>query len=116
VKVQRKGEKLKDIKADAVVLACGGFEYNNEMVDKYIRPDFDVMIMRGPRWNTGDGVVMAMKVGAKTDWMGDLHSAVEHADTPYVRGGMTNFWDFNLGIMVNKSAKRFCNEGLDYTG
>ena len=45
-----------------VVLACGGFEWNAEMVQTYI--GYEVKPMT-PWSNTGDGHLMAMEVGAK---------------------------------------------------
>ena len=62
VQVERKGETL-NIKANnGVVMACGGFENNAEMVETYLGLT-DVAVM-GSLYNTGDGVRMAIEVGA----------------------------------------------------
>lgn len=62
VQVERGGETL-NIKADnGVVMALGGFENNAEMVETYLGLS-DVSIM-GSLYNTGDGIKMAMEVGA----------------------------------------------------
>lgn len=62
VQVERGGEVL-NIKAhNGVVMAMGGFENNQEMVETYLGLS-DVSIM-GSLYNTGDGIKMAMEVGA----------------------------------------------------
>ena len=50
--------------AKAVVLACGGFEANPEMRARYLGPDWDTVHVRGVPFNTGDGLRMAMDIGA----------------------------------------------------
>jgi len=57
------GEKV--IHATCVVLACGGFEANPEMRAKYLGPNWDVVKVRGSEFNTGDGIQMALDVGAQ---------------------------------------------------
>lgn len=62
VQVERGGEML-NIKANnGVVMALGGFENNQQMVETYLGLS-DVSIM-GSLYNTGDGIKMAMEVGA----------------------------------------------------
>lgn len=45
-----------------VVLACGGFEANNRMVEDYLQLPYAVPL--GSPYNTGDGITMAQEVGA----------------------------------------------------
>ena len=52
--------------ADAVVLACGGFESNPAWRARYLGPGWDLAKVRGTRFNTGDGIRMAVGVGAAT--------------------------------------------------
>ena len=49
--------------ADAVVLACGGFESNPAWRARYLGPGWDLAKVRGTRFNTGDGIRMAVGVG-----------------------------------------------------
>ena len=51
-------------RAGAVVLACGGFESNAEMRARYLGPSWDLAKVRGTRFNMGDGIRMALAVGA----------------------------------------------------
>ena len=71
VRVRQDGE-TKDIPARTVVLACGGFEANPEMRTRYLGPGWDVAKVRGTRFNTGDGIRMALDAGARAygNWSG----------------------------------------------
>ena len=50
--------------AKSVVLACGGFEANAEWRTRYLGPGWDLAKVRGTRFNTGDGIRMALDIGA----------------------------------------------------
>src|SRR6266571_2960911 len=63
VRVRRAG-KLIDLRSRAVVLACGGFEANAEMRARYLGPGWDLAKVRGSRFNTGQGLKMALEIGA----------------------------------------------------
>jgi len=52
------------INADAVVLACGGFEANAELRQAHIGSNWDKAKVRGTPHNTGDGLIMAHRLGA----------------------------------------------------
>src|SRR5690606_15711698 len=62
VVVQREGQ-ISEIKAGAVILASGGFEANAEWRTRYLGPGWDLAKVRGSRFNTGDGIKMALEVG-----------------------------------------------------
>ena len=71
VRVQEQGE-LHDVDAGAVVLACGGFESNAEWRTRYLGPGWELAKVRGTRFNTGDGIRMALDIGAAPsgNWSG----------------------------------------------
>ncbi|MEE8517770.1 MAG: FAD-dependent oxidoreductase, partial [Dehalococcoidia bacterium] len=54
-----------DLRSKAVVLACGGFEANPEMRARYLGAGWELAKVRGVRFNTGDGIRMAMDIGAQ---------------------------------------------------
>ncbi|HWD56663.1 MAG TPA: FAD-binding protein [Stellaceae bacterium] len=63
VRAQR-GEKTLAVKARrGVVLTCGGFENNQEMIRNYL-PGIPYCYTSGSPYNEGDGITMAMAVGA----------------------------------------------------
>lgn len=62
VKVEREGKTLNIRAKNGVVLATGGFENNPEMIETYL--GFAKSTYYGGGYNTGDGIRMAMEVGA----------------------------------------------------
>ncbi len=66
------------IGAKAVVLASGGFEANAEWRTRYLGPGWDLAKVRGSRFNMGDGIRMALDIGAQPygNWSGG--HAVSH--------------------------------------
>ena len=107
------------IRTRAVVLACGGFEANREMRTRYLGPGFDIAKVRGTRYNTGDGIRMALDIGAQSygQWSG-CHSvaweryAADFGDVEQPHAGYRHSYPF--GIMVNADGKRFVDEGADF--
>jgi len=68
----RQGGRAIDVFASAVVLACGGFQANTEWRTRYLGPGWDLAKVRGTRFNTGDGIRMALDAGAMPfgNWSG----------------------------------------------
>lgn len=107
------------ISAKSVILACGGFEANAEWRARYLGPGWDLAKVRGSRFNTGDGLAMALDIGAQPagHWSGCHATAWERyasdfgdlADTPqYQRHSYT------FGVVVNNNGERFIDEGADF--
>ena len=98
-----------------VILACGGFQANTEMRVRYLGRFADSLILRGSRYNTGDGLNMAIAAGAAPagQW-GDYHSAVLDARSPRVECGVTALYNYQMGIFVDADGHRFLDEGEDY--
>ncbi len=107
------------ITGDAVVLACGGFESSPAWRTRYLGPGWDLARVRGTRFNTGDGIRMAVDAGAATrgnfsgchavGW--DLN-APEYGDLTVGDGFQKH--SYPLGIMVNADGRRFVDEGADF--
>lgn len=68
LKVRKNDGLLHDLLAPNVVLACGGFEGNQEMLAKYVGRDTHKLplIAPGIKYNRGAGLRMALEVGAGT--------------------------------------------------
>jgi 3-oxosteroid 1-dehydrogenase len=99
-----------------VVLANGGFEWNRELVRAFLGVDVHPL---SPPGNEGDGLVMAMEVGAA---LANMNSAwwypamrdpgLTYEDEPlYLLGSGRNFAG---SIVVNRRGHRFANEGATY--
>ncbi|MBI3936338.1 MAG: FAD-dependent tricarballylate dehydrogenase TcuA, partial [Betaproteobacteria bacterium] len=107
------------IRALAVVLACGGFEANREWRTRYLGPGWDMAKVRGTRYNTGDGIRMALDIGAQShgQWSG-CHSvswerhAPDFGDLDMRTALSRNGYPF--GVMVNADGRRFVDEGADF--
>jgi tricarballylate dehydrogenase len=104
-----------DYTAAAVVLATGGFQANPEWRVRYFGRFADDWIVRGSRFSTGDGIRMAMDVGAAAagQW-GDFHTPVLDARSAKVECGETNNNNYPFTVMINTQGKRFVDEGEDY--
>ncbi|MCA9821356.1 MAG: FAD-dependent oxidoreductase, partial [Dehalococcoidia bacterium] len=98
-----------------VVLACGGFQANVEMRVRYLGRFADSLILRGSRYNTGDGLNMAIVAGAAPagQW-GDYHSAVLDARSPKVECGVTALYNYQMGVFIDRNGRRFIDEGEDF--
>jgi tricarballylate dehydrogenase len=107
------------VPASAVVLACGGFEADTEMRTRYLGPGWELAKVRGTRFNTGDGIKMALAIGASPvgNWSG-CHAvgwdfnAPEFGDLAVGDGFQKHSYPW--GIMVNAHGRRFVDEGADF--
>jgi tricarballylate dehydrogenase len=113
------GGGLQEIAARAVVLACGGFEANPEWRTRYLGPDWELARVRGTRHNTGDGIRMALEIGAQPygHWS-SCHAVAWDANAPEFgdRKVLDLFQkhSYPLGLIVNVRGERFVDEGADY--
>jgi tricarballylate dehydrogenase len=102
----------------AVVLACGGFEASPEMRQQYLGTGWDLVKVRGSRFNTGVMLREALNAGAQAygHW-GGCHASPLDADAPPVGNlAMTDKlsrYSFPYGLLVNRSGQRFVDEGED---
>lgn len=108
----------------AVVLACGGFEANAEMRARYLGPGWDVVHVRGVPYNTGDGLRMAMDIGALPygSWS-TCHASPQDIAIPkftvpsvHVHSDSMHRYMYPYGIMVNTKGERFVDEAWDTRG
>lgn len=105
--------------AATVILASGGFEADPEMRTRYLGPGWELAKVRGSRFNTGDGIKMALAVGAAPagNWSGCHavgwdYNAPEFGDLAVGDGFQKHSYPF--GVMVNAEGKRFVDEGADF--
>src|SRR6266545_7983168 len=117
--IVRTANGLETIPAGAVVLASGGFEANVEMRTRYLGPNWDMARVRGTPYNTGDGIRMALEIGAQPwgHWSG-CHSVQWDLNAPWHgdRKVGDNFQkhSYPVGIIVNIHGRRFVDEGADF--
>jgi tricarballylate dehydrogenase len=118
VRVRHDGA-LQELRAKAVVLACGGFEANAEWRTRYLGPGWDLAKVRGSRFNTGDGIRMALAIGASPcgNWSG-CHAVQWDMNAPEFGdlqvGDQFQKHSYPFGILINADGKRFLDEGADF--
>ncbi|MCE2879088.1 MAG: FAD-dependent tricarballylate dehydrogenase TcuA [Comamonadaceae bacterium] len=106
------------IDCKAVVLACGGFEANPQWRARYLGPGWELAKVRGTRFNHGEGIQMALDVGAQSrgHWSA-CHSVCWDHNAPATGdlrvGDAFQKFSYPLGIMVNARGHRFVDEGED---
>jgi tricarballylate dehydrogenase len=97
--------------ADAVILACGGFQGNPAMMRAHFGPAGETirLISSGTRFDTGDGIRMAIDQGASVsgDWNG-MH--MEPVD-PRSKHSAPIVLVYPYGIVVDQEGRRFFDEG-----
>jgi tricarballylate dehydrogenase len=107
------GETL--VRARAVVVAAGGYEANLEWLKRHWGDAADNFIIRGTRYNDGTLLAALLKHGAKA--IGDpkgFHAIGVDARAPKFDGGIVTRLDATpFGIVVNRDARRFYDEGED---
>lgn len=100
--------------ADAVVLATGGFSRSREMLQRFA-PAMSDALLAGGDGNVGEGLLMAMKLGAGV------------RDLPYVKGTYGIFHEphpsedgtgilavYKGAIAVDRTGRRFVDESIPY--
>ena len=110
---KHKGKKT-EVHAKAVILASGGFHANTEMRTRYLGPKWDLARPRGSRFNTGEGIQMALNIGAMShgNWSG-AHAVGGDRYGESLGEGFQKL-SYPFGILVNAEGKRFVDEGEDF--
>jgi len=110
------------IEARTCVLAAGGFESNREWLreawgqNAHGEWPADNFLIRGTRFN--DGALLKFMLEAGADPIGDAtqaHMVAIDARAPLYDGGICTRIDcVSLGVVVNRDARRFYDEGEDF--
>tara|TARA_B100001094_G_scaffold194835_1_gene188728 strand:+ start:52669 stop:54282 length:1614 start_codon:yes stop_codon:yes gene_type:complete len=118
VQVKVDDEYVEVIAEKGVIIATGGFEWNTELVRTFLRGPMNAPA--GSPENTGDGLKMAMNVGAK---LGNMRNAW-WVPVVKVPGEMQYGYESvrlvllertrPYSFMVNRYGKRFTNEAGNY--
>ncbi|MBS0247856.1 MAG: FAD-dependent tricarballylate dehydrogenase TcuA [Proteobacteria bacterium] len=103
------------VRGKALVAAAGGFESNIEWLKEYWGEAAENFIIRGTRFNRGDVLRLLLDAGVQP--VGDptqCHAIALDARAPKFDGGIATRLDsIVFGIVVNRDAQRFYDEGED---
>jgi tricarballylate dehydrogenase len=103
------------VRGRAVVVAAGGYEANIEWLKRHWGDAAENFIIRGSAYNDGTLLAALFEAGAKS--MGDpkgFHAIAVDARAPKFDGGIVTRLDVvPFGIVVNRLAQRFYDEGED---
>ena len=113
VQIEREGKLLNVRARNGVVMAMGGYENNEEMVESFTQRER--MYPLGSTYNTGDGIRMAIEVSADLWHMGALSGPwitikTEDMDRAYFGGMWQNLAKNYAAIYVGPDGTRFMNE------
>jgi tricarballylate dehydrogenase len=110
------GGRARMVRARAAVIATGGFESNLDWLREIWGDAAANFIIRGTPYNTGTLLRLMLDAGAQP--VGDpreCHAVAVDARAPKFDGGIVTRLDcLSLGIVVNKHAERFYDEGEDF--
>lgn len=99
-----------------VVLASGGFEANPEMRLRYLGQGWDLVKVRGTRYNMGTMLMQAIAAGAQPvgHW-GGAHAVPVDADAPAVGDlritDKMSRYSYPYALLVDANGQRFIDEG-----
>lgn len=116
--VVRDRRGVHQVTSRAVVLGCGGFEANAAWRAQYLGRPWDGARVRGTRYNQGDGLRMALEIGAMPagQWSG-CHATPINAQAPAFGDrkltDKTSRLSYLYGVMINQLGLRFVDEGED---
>lgn len=101
-----------------VVLAAGGFEANPQMRQRWLGPGWDLVKVRGSRFNMGAVLGAALEHGAQpTGHWGGCHAVPLDADAPPVGDlrltDRMSRYSYPYALLVNRDGQRFVDEGSD---
>ncbi|MFB3819275.1 MAG: FAD-dependent oxidoreductase [Candidatus Methylomirabilales bacterium] len=105
---------LQDYLARAVVIATGGYAANKQMLETYVDPNADKMMVRGVAWATGDGHWLAQEAGAALVNMGGMAALHIAAVSPKNTSAGNPFTAVAQCIGINREGKRYVDESLGY--
>ena len=112
--VKRGAERI-NVRAATLIAASGGFESNIEWLKQYWGPAADNFLIRGTPYNRG--TVLKLLIDRGVEQIGDptqCHAVAIDARAPKFDGGIITRLDCVVfGIVVNKHAQRFYDEGED---
>jgi tricarballylate dehydrogenase len=115
---RRSGRQV-DFTAATLIVASGGFQADTEWRTRALGPGWDLAKVRGCRFNTGQGLRIALEQGAVAhgNWSGCHAVAWSAGSGDAGRADANHVFEresYPFGITVNQEGRRFIDEGSDF--
>jgi tricarballylate dehydrogenase len=110
----RSDQAEQTLRADAVILATGGYSGNKDMLRKLVGPEAGELALRGVDWLMGEGIALARAAGAEVrnmDGIASLHVAAVDPSNP--QGGNPSR-AIPYSIAINRNGERYVDESKGY--
>ncbi|KAF0844964.1 FAD-binding protein [Nocardia caishijiensis] len=114
VVAERDGREIRIRARDGVLLATGGFEYNQAMRKQHLPDGGRDNFSAASADNTGDGILAGEKVGAAVDLMDDAWWMPSFQRPEGVNQVLVSERSIPCSIIVDSSGARFTNEAAPY--
>lgn len=102
------------VDSGSVIVATGGYQGNEELIERYITTDTENLCLRANPWSTGDGFKAAKEIGAKTTkGLGKFYG--HSLPAPPAQFSQTELSDVSqyfgpISVALDKNGKRFTDE------
>lgn len=106
------GEGEIEIEANSVIIATGGYASNKDLLKKYCQEHLEMLENAGVPGMDGDGLIMAIELGADTEGLGNLQML---GPAPFPKN-----WTIEAVagepycLWVNKKGERFIDEAVAF--
>lgn len=112
----KRNTQTEQIKARVLITSSGGFQANIDWLKEAWGEAAENFIIRGTPYDNGRILRLLMDAGMSTiSDVSQCHAVAVHADSPRFDGGIATRVDcVSLGIVVNRHAVRFYDEGEDF--
>ncbi|MFF5032906.1 FAD-binding protein [Nocardia salmonicida] len=114
VLAERDGREIRIRARDGVLLATGGFEYNQTMRKDHLPEGGRDNFSAASTENTGDGIIAGEKVGAAVDLMDDAWWMPSFQRPEGINQVLVSERSIPRSIIVDNTGKRFTNEASPY--
>ncbi len=110
----RTGRGVTTVLGSCVILATGGYAGNKGLLELFIGPDADEMMVRGRSTATGDGMMAAFAAGAGLCQVGGYEALHIAAVSPDDTASGNPSPGLPYMVAINAEGKRFVDESLGY--
>lgn len=113
VQIEKDGQLVNVRANEGVIMCCGGFQCSVEKMANYLHAPYTTN--QGGEYNTGDGIDMAVEVGAQLWHMNNAAGFTWAFEVPGTSrsAGMMGGVSATNGILVGSNGARFINEGIE---